>query len=157
MGLVLSFRRAGAGWLPQQQHPGLHTRPGTARALGQGWHQAPLLGWKHAQLWVNVGNNQHPPYKAIFVVFVTQNSILDKVRILRFHICLYFLYIYTYMFNLRTSCIQQFFSKNFASTNTPAFVSDTQQPYEDVLSSNSSLCRVTRITQSSHCHLHQNL
>lgn len=50
-----------------------------------------------------------------------------------------------------------FLKELFASTNTPVFVSDTQQPYEDVLSSNSSLCRVTRITQSSHCHLQQNL
>lgn len=48
-----------------------------------------------------------------------------------------------------------------ASTNTPVFVSGTEQPYEDVLSSNSSLCRVTRISHSTLSsppkHVNQNL
>lgn len=65
------------------------------------------------------------------------------------------MYIYVHFENIMHIAI--FLKELFASTNTPVFVSGTEQPYEDVLPSNSSLCRVTRIIHSSYCHLHQNM
>lgn len=88
----------------------------TARHCQRSWVRADTKphSWAGSMLiyWVNVGNNQHLPYKAISVLFIAQNSMLNQVWIFWFNICLYFLYTYICMFNLRTSCIQQFSSQN---------------------------------------------
>lgn len=50
-----------------------------------------------------------------------------------------------------------FLNELFTSTNTGVFVSGIEQPYEDVLSSNSSLCRVTSIIHKSYCNLYKDM
>lgn len=73
--LVLSFRKAGDGLLPQQQPPMVKHTADTA------WAGTTPTSWAAGMLsyWVNTAKNQHLPYKAIcFCIYNIEHCISNN-------------------------------------------------------------------------------
>lgn len=81
----------------RSSHPWLNTRPDVGGSIrhcqGILWlGLTPIpTSWAVSMLsyWVNIGNNQHLPYKAIFIVLIAYNSILNRIWIFLFTVFIF--------------------------------------------------------------------